>query len=132
MLGSTGFLGWTGVRVLTGALLRLPAAGSIGFARALDALTLGEASALSLGIALPLGARGAGRRAGAGYRRGGGAGRAGGLRRPGGAAPGAPAVVKPTHGWLVLLAAAMGGVLLLAADVRRAGCWRRRSCRWAC
>jgi iron complex transport system permease protein len=27
------------------------------------------------------------------------------------------AVVKPTHGWLVLLAAMMGGALLLAADV---------------
>jgi iron complex transport system permease protein len=26
-------------------------------------------------------------------------------------------VVKPTHGWLVLLASLMGGALLLAADV---------------
>lgn len=52
MLGSTGFLGWSSVTVLALVLLAaLPLA--LRFARALDALVLGEASALSLGIDLP-------------------------------------------------------------------------------
>ncbi len=52
MLGTTGYLGWPAVAVLATALaLALPLA--LRFARALDALVLGEASAASLGIALP-------------------------------------------------------------------------------
>ncbi len=52
MLGSTSFLSWMSVAVLGGALLLvLPLA--LRFARALDALVLGEASAASLGLDLP-------------------------------------------------------------------------------
>jgi iron complex transport system permease protein len=51
MLGTTGFLGWASVGVLTaGLLVTLPVAWRL--ARVLDALTLGEDSALSLGLAL--------------------------------------------------------------------------------
>ena len=51
MLGSTSFLGWGSVAVLAGGLaLTLPLAWRL--ARALDALTLGEDSARSLGLAL--------------------------------------------------------------------------------
>jgi iron complex transport system permease protein len=52
MLGNTGFLGWSSVIVLfTGLALTLPLARR--HARALDALTLGEDSAASLGLNLP-------------------------------------------------------------------------------
>jgi iron complex transport system permease protein len=52
MLGSTAFLGWGSVGVLAGGLaLALPPAWRL--ARGLDALSLGEDSAASLGIALP-------------------------------------------------------------------------------
>ncbi len=51
MLGSTSFLGWGSVALLAGGLaLTLPLAWRL--ARALDALTLGEDSARSLGLAL--------------------------------------------------------------------------------
>jgi len=52
MLGTTGYLGWPAVAVLAAALaLTLPLAHR--HARALDALVLGEQSALSLGVPLP-------------------------------------------------------------------------------
>lgn len=51
MLGTTGFLGWSSVGVLAlGLVLTLPIAWRL--ARVLDALTLGEDSARSLGLAL--------------------------------------------------------------------------------
>lgn len=52
MLGSTGFLGWSSCAVL-GAGLLLCAPLSWRWSRALDALTLGEDSASSLGLDLP-------------------------------------------------------------------------------
>lgn len=52
LLGSTGFLGWPSVVLLALALLAtLPLAWRVS--RVLDALTLGEDSAASLGLALP-------------------------------------------------------------------------------
>jgi len=52
MLGSTSFLGWQSVLLLgAGVLVCVPLAWRL--ARALDALTLGTDSALSLGLALP-------------------------------------------------------------------------------
>jgi iron complex transport system permease protein len=52
MLGTTGFLGWPSVALLAGALaVCLPLA--LRFARALDALVLGESGAASLGLHLP-------------------------------------------------------------------------------
>jgi iron complex transport system permease protein len=52
MIGTTSYLGWGAVVALAaGLLLALPAA--VLLARVLDALVLGEASAASLGLALP-------------------------------------------------------------------------------
>ncbi len=52
MLGSTAFIGWTGVAVLlAGLAVALPL--GMRFGRALDALTLGDDSAASLGLSLP-------------------------------------------------------------------------------
>lgn len=115
MLGTTGFVGWPGVALLAGALV-LCLVPSIGFARALDALTLGESTASSLGLALPwvrvvLVAALA-------LATGAAVAQLGLVAFVGLVAPHlVRAVVKPTHGWLVLLAALMGGALLLAADV---------------
>jgi iron complex transport system permease protein len=52
ILGTTGFLGWSSAALLGGVLVLcvLPA---IGLARGLDALTLGEDTAQSLGLSLP-------------------------------------------------------------------------------
>jgi iron complex transport system permease protein len=51
LLGTTSFLSWTSVALLAGTLaLVLPLA--LAFARALDALVLGESSAISLGLDL--------------------------------------------------------------------------------
>jgi iron complex transport system permease protein len=115
MLGTTGFLGWPSVALLAGALA-LCLVPSIGFSRALDALTLGEATASSLGIALPW-VRAA-LVAALALATGAAVAQVGLVAFVGLVAPHlVRAVVKPTHGWLVLLAALMGGVLLLAADV---------------
>ncbi|MBC7778707.1 MAG: iron ABC transporter permease, partial [Proteobacteria bacterium] len=51
LLGTTGFLGWTSVIVLC-AVLAIAALVALRFARALDALVLGETSAASLGVPL--------------------------------------------------------------------------------
>jgi len=52
MLGTTGYLGWSSVAVLAAGLaVALPAAWAL--ARVLDALSLGEDSAASLGLPLP-------------------------------------------------------------------------------
>lgn len=115
MLGTTGFLGWPSVMLLAGALA-LCLVPSIGFARALDALTLGESTASSLGIALPW-VRVA-LIAALALATGAAVAQVGLVAFVGLVAPHlVRAVVKPTHGWLVLLAALMGGALLLAADV---------------
>lgn len=52
LLGHTGFLGWPSVALLS-AVLVLVLAPARRLSRALDALVLGEASAASLGLALP-------------------------------------------------------------------------------
>jgi iron complex transport system permease protein len=115
LMGSTSFLGWSSVGVLAAALLlTLPLAALFG--RALDALVLGEASAASLGLDLPrvrlllvlLMA----------LATGAAVAQAGLVAFVGLVAP---HVVRRwvvcTHGPLLLLSAAAGGVLLLAADV---------------
>ena len=115
MLGTTSFLGWPGVAVLALALaLALPLAAR--FARALDALVLGEASALSLGVALPrvrllLVALMA-------LATGAAVAQAGLVAFVGLVAPHlVRRLVMVTHGPLLALSALAGGVLLLAADV---------------
>ncbi|MDM0044243.1 iron ABC transporter permease [Variovorax dokdonensis] len=115
VLGTTGFLGWPSVALLGGALL-VCLVPSVGFARALDALTLGEASALSLGIALPW-IRVA-LIAALALATGAAVAQVGLVAFVGLVAPHlVRGVVKPTHNWLVFLSALMGGALLLAADV---------------
>lgn len=115
LLGSTGFLGWTSVAVLAVAvLLALPLA--LRFARALDALVLGEASASSLGLDLPrvrlllvvVMALATGTAVA----------QAGLVAFVGLVAPHiVRRLVVVTHGPLLALSAAAGAVLLLAADV---------------
>ena len=115
MLGTTAFLGWGSVAVLTAVLaLVLPLA--LHFARALDALVLGEDSAASLGLplarlrlllvglmALATGAAVA---------------QSGLVAFVGLVAPHlVRRLVVLTHRGLLALSALSGGVLLLAADV---------------
>ena len=115
MLGSTSFLGWQGLALMAGGLVLLLALVR-RHARVLDALTLGDDSAASLGLDLPrlrlwlvallsLGTALAVSQAGLVAFVGLVAPHL--VRR---AAPGA-------HGWLVGASAAMGAALLVLADV---------------
>jgi len=122
LLGNTGLLGWSSVGVMLGTGL---AALLIGLAAspALDALTLGEATATSLGMrmglvrlmlifafALATGAAVA---------------QTGIVAFVGLVAPHLVRSVCPTlHGRLIVLSAAAGGALLLAADVLARGLMR--------
>ena len=115
MLGTTGFLGWASVGVLTaGLLLTLPVAWRL--ARVLDALTLGEDSARSLGLAL-------GRWrlllvAVLALATGIAVSQAGLVAFVGLAAPHLVRRCAPApNGYTLLASAASGGTLLLAADV---------------
>ena len=115
LLGSTSFLGWTSVAALATALaVATPLA--LRFARALDALVLGEASAASLGVNLPhvrlllvvLMA----------LATGSAVAQAGLVAFVGLVAPHIVRnLVVVTHGPLLILSALAGAVLLLAADV---------------
>jgi len=115
MLGTTGYLGWPAVVLLAAALLATLAP-ALRHARALDALVLGEASALSLGVPLPrvrllLLALMALATATA-------VSQAGLVAFVGLVAPHlVRRLVVVTHGPLLLLSALAGAVLLLAADV---------------
>ena len=115
LLGTTSFLGWASVAVLAVALAALvPLA--VRFARALDALVLGEASAISLGLDLPrvrmlLVAMMA-------LATGTAVAQAGLVAFVGLVAPHiVRRLVVVTHGPLLALSALAGAVLLLAADV---------------
>ena len=115
MLGSTGFLGWSAVQVL--ALSLVPALlASLALARALDALVLGEATALSLGV--PLGpARGL-LVAVMALATGAAVAQVGLVAFVGLVAPHLVRLAaRPTHRALLPLSALAGGALLLAADV---------------
>jgi iron complex transport system permease protein len=115
MLGTTGFLGWRAVMLLTGVLvIALPIA--MRFSRALDALVLGEDTAVSLGVAVPR------------IRfmlvvlmalcTGAAVSETGLVAFVGLVAPHlVRRSVIVTHGPLLLLATLAGGVLMLAADV---------------
>lgn len=115
LLGTTGFLGWGSASVLAATLaLALPLA--VGFARALDALVLGEQSAASLGVHLPrvrllLVATMA-------LCTGSAVAQTGLVAFVGLVAPHlVRRCVVVTHGALLMLSALSGGVLLQAADV---------------
>jgi cobalamin transport system permease protein len=115
LLGSTGFLGWASVGLLA-ALFALSLAMAVAFSRALDALSLGETTAASLGIALaPVRVVLIGVMA---LATGAAVAQVGLIAFIGLVAPHlVRAAIKPTHRWLLPLAALTGGVLLLAADV---------------
>lgn len=115
LLGTTGFLGWDSVAVLSlGLALALPLA--MRFAIVLDALVLGEASAASLGLDLPrlrllLVALMA-------LATGTAVAQAGLIAFVGLVAPHlVRRLVTVTHAALLALSALAGGVLLLAADI---------------
>ncbi|MBC7602026.1 MAG: iron ABC transporter permease [Ramlibacter sp.] len=115
MLGTTGFLGWASVALLA-AVLVLCVATAFMYSRALDALSLGETTAASLGIQLgpvrivlvgiiALGTACAVAQVGL-------------IAFVGLVAPHIVRNrVKTTHRWLLPLSALTGGVLLLSADV---------------
>jgi iron complex transport system permease protein len=115
LLGTTGFLGWPGVVLLAG-LFAVALLVAVAFSRALDALSLGETTAASLGITLvPARIALIGVIA---LTTGAAVAQVGLIAFIGLVAPHlVRAAAKPTHRWLLPLAALAGGVLLLAADV---------------
>jgi iron complex transport system permease protein len=115
MLGTTGFLGWSGVAVLAG-VLAVGGLLAMAFSPALDALALGESTAASLGIAL--GPVRLALIAAMALCTGAAVAQVGLIAFIGLVAPHlVRAAVRPTHRWLLPLSALAGGVLLLAADV---------------
>ena len=115
MLGSTGFVGWTACAVM--ALLLLPSmAVAWALAPVLDGLTLGEATARSLG--LPLAPMRAALVAVLALATGTAVAQTGLIAFVGLAAPHlVRSIVKATHARLIVLSALMGGLLLMVADV---------------
>lgn len=114
-LGTTAFVGWSAVWMMLASWL-LCAGTAWALARALDGLTLGEATAASLG--LPLAPMRFGLIAALALATGTAVAHTGLIAFVGLAAPHlVRSMVRVTHPWHVLLSSAMGGVLLLAADV---------------
>ncbi|WP_415654275.1 FecCD family ABC transporter permease [Roseateles sp.] len=115
LLGNTGLLGWNSVGVMAACGVAALAVGLVA-SPALDALTLGESTAASLGVRLPLVrlllifafalATGAA------------VAQTGIVAFVGLVSPHLVRSLCPMlHGWLILLSAAAGGALLLVADV---------------
>ena len=119
MLGSTGFVGWSACAIMTAALaVSLAAAWMLS--HVLDGLALGEATAHSLGLALPQ--MRAALVAVLALATGTAVAQTGLIAFVGLAAPHlVRSVVKTTHGRLIVLAALMGAVLLTAADILARG-----------
>lgn len=115
LLGTTGFLGWSAVGLLA-LVLAATALGGVVFSRALDALSLGETTAASLGIALaPVRTTLVALMA---LTTGAAVAQVGLVAFIGLLAPHlVRALAKTTYRWLLPLSALAGGVLLLAADV---------------
>ena len=114
-LGITGFVGWGGCAIMAAVLAPLlPAAWAM--ARGLDALSLGEATAQSLGLPLgPLRALLIGVLA---LATGTAVAQTGLIGFVGLVAPHlARSLARCTHGPLLLLATLVGGLLLMAADI---------------
>ncbi|GAB4399514.1 MAG: iron ABC transporter permease [Rhodoferax sp.] len=119
MLGSTAFVGWTACALMALTWALASAAGAL-LARGLDALSLGEATALSLG--LPLGALRLALVAVLALATGAAVAQTGLIAFVGLAAPHlVRAAVKTPHGRLLILSSLMGGVLLMAADTLARG-----------
>ncbi len=119
MLGSTGFIGWTACLLMCGVLL-LCSALAVAMARVLDALTMGENTALSLGV--PLSQARVWLIAVIALATGTAVAQMGLIAFVGLAAPHVVrAMVRATHRWTVVLAALTGGLLLLMADLLARG-----------
>lgn len=119
MWGSTAFVGWTSCLLMAGALL-LCGMLSLGLARVLDALTLGETTAHSLGM--PLGAARVALTAALSLATAAAVAQTGLIAFVGLAAPHAVrSRVHTSHAGLLVLSALMGGVLLQMADLLARG-----------
>jgi iron complex transport system permease protein len=115
MFGSTGFIGWEALTLMAWMWAICLVLACL-FSRVLDALTLGESTALSLGIALaPLRMALVGVLA---LATGVAVGQTGLIAFVGLAAPHlVRSLAKPRHAWLMILSSLCGGLLLMAADV---------------
>jgi len=119
MLGSTGFVGWSAWVLMVGAWLACMAVAWL-LSPVLDGLSLGEATAASLG--LPLAQMRAALVAVLALATGAAVAQTGLIAFVGLAAPHlVRSVTKTTHRRLVFLSSLMGGVLLMAADVLARG-----------
>lgn len=115
MLGSTGLVGWSACAVM-GALGVACLLLAWALAPVLDGLALGESTAASLG--LPLGAMRAALVSVLALATGAAVAQTGLIAFVGLAAPHlVRSVVKTTHARLIVLSTAMGGLLLMAADL---------------
>jgi iron complex transport system permease protein len=119
MLGSTAFVGWTSA-VLMAVVWCGCALGGWLLARVLDGLSLGDATAMSLG--LPVAPMRAALVAVLALATGTAVAQTGLIAFVGLAAPHlVRSLVKTTHGSLMLLSSLVGGVLLMAADILARG-----------
>ena len=119
MLGSTAFVGWTSA-LLMAAVWAVASLAAWLLARVLDGLSLGDATALSLG--LPVAPMRAALVAVLALATGTAVAQTGLIAFVGLAAPHlVRAWVKTTHGTLLLLSSLVGGVLLMAADILARG-----------
>ena len=119
MLGSTGFVGWTSWLLMVGTWT-LCIAGAWMLSPVLDGLSLGEATATSLG--LPLVQMRVALVAVLALATGTAVAQTGLIAFVGLAAPHlVRSVIKTTHRRLIVLSSLMGGVLLMAADVLARG-----------
>ncbi|MFM2051102.1 MAG: hypothetical protein RL682_1593 [Pseudomonadota bacterium] len=119
MLGFTAFVGWTSC-VLMGSVWVVCVLGAWLLARVLDGLSLGDATALSLG--LPVAPMRAALVVVLALATGTAVAQTGLIAFVGLAAPHlVRSMVKTTHGHLMLLASLVGGVLLMAADIMARG-----------
>ena len=115
MLGSSAFVGWAGCALMAAALAACLLA-AWALARVLDALSLGEATARSLGLPLP--AARAALVSVLALATGAAVAQTGLIAFVGLAAPHVVRQLAPVrHAWLLPLAALAGGTLLLAADI---------------
>jgi iron complex transport system permease protein len=115
LLGSTSFIAWNSCALMLGVLLVCVFV-AFALSRALDALSLGESTALSLG--LPIAPVRAVLVCVLALATGTAVAQTGLVAFVGLAAPHlVRSLVKTRHNWMLLLSALMGGVLLLAADM---------------
>ncbi len=115
LLGSTSFINWNACALMSVVLL-VCVATAFALSRVLDALSLGESTALSLG--LPLASVRVALVCVLALATGTAVAQTGLVAFVGLAAPHlVRSLVKANHNWLVLLSALMGGVLLLSADL---------------